>query len=85
MPFYHLRLTAPMPPPQGCPPELRTLGDHLRKARLLRGLFQDQVARELGVSGATLLNWERNHTRVQARFMPKVVAFLGYDPARNPG
>jgi len=74
-----------MPPPRGCPCELRTLGDHLRKARLLRGLFQDQVARELGVSGATLLNWERNHTRVQARFMSKVVAFLGYDPREEAG
>jgi len=69
-----------MPPPRKYPRELRTLGDHLRKARLDRGLWQEHVAADLGVSVSTLLNWERNHTRVQTRFMPKVVAFLGYDP-----
>jgi transcriptional regulator with XRE-family HTH domain len=85
LPFCHLTLTAPMPPPRGYPQELKTLGDHLRKVRLERGLFQDQVASELGVSVQTLLNWERNHTRVQTRFMPKVVAFLGYDPREENG
>lgn len=74
-----------MPPPRKCPKELRTLGDHLRKARLDRGLFQEQAAEELGVSVGTLLNWERNRTRVQARFMPKVLAFLGYDPREESG
>jgi transcriptional regulator with XRE-family HTH domain len=74
-----------MPPPRNYPQELTTLGDHLRKVRLERGLFQDQVARDLGVSVQTLLNWERNHTRVQTRFMPKVVAFLGYDPRQGSG
>jgi transcriptional regulator with XRE-family HTH domain len=43
------------------------------------------VAEELGVSVSTLINWERNHTRVQTRFMPKVVAFLGYDPREEAG
>ena len=69
-----------MPPPRGCPRHPKTLGDHLRKVRLERGLSQDQVARELGVSIATIFNWEANQTRVQTRFMPQVVAFLGYDP-----
>ncbi|MFY9824393.1 MAG: helix-turn-helix domain-containing protein [Thermoanaerobaculia bacterium] len=74
-----------MPPPRGCPRELRTLGDHLRKARLLRGLLQAQVAEMIGVDYQTVLNWERNHTGVATRFMPKVVAFLGYDPREEPG
>lgn len=43
------------------------------------------MAEELGVSVSTLINWERNHTRVQTRFMPKVVAFLGYDPREECG
>jgi transcriptional regulator with XRE-family HTH domain len=72
-----------MPPPRGCPRDPKTLGDHLRKVRLERGLFQDQVARELGVSVGSLLNWEANYTRVQTRFMPNVVAFLGYDPRQE--
>jgi transcriptional regulator with XRE-family HTH domain len=69
-----------MPPPRGIPRVLRTLRDHLKKARLERGLGQERVAEELGVSVSTLINWERNHTRVATRFIPKVVAFLGYDP-----
>ncbi len=85
LPFCHLTLTAPMPPPRGYPPGPKTLGDHLRKVRLDRGLRHDEVARELGVSKATLFNWEGNHTRVQTRFMPQVVAFLGYDPREEAG
>ncbi len=64
---------------------MQTLGDHLKKARLERGLGQEHVAEELGVSVSTLINWEMNHTRVQTRFMPKVVAFLGYDPREEAG
>jgi transcriptional regulator with XRE-family HTH domain len=64
---------------------LQTLGDHLKKARLERGLGQEHVAEELGVSVSTFINWERNHTRVQTRFMPKVVAFIGYDPREEAG
>lgn len=74
-----------MPPPRKSPRELNTVGDHLRKTRLDRGLWQEHVAAELGVSVGTLLNWERNHTRVQTRFMPKVLAFLGYDPREESG
>jgi transcriptional regulator with XRE-family HTH domain len=74
-----------MPPPRGYPQELKTIGDHLRKVRLERGLLQDQVARELGVSLGSIFNWEANHTRVQTRFIPKVVAFLGYDPREEAG
>jgi transcriptional regulator with XRE-family HTH domain len=64
---------------------LQTLGDHLKKARLERALGQERVAEELGVSVSTLINWERNHTRVQTRFVPRVVAFLGYDPREETG
>jgi len=69
-----------MPPPRGYPRELHTLGDHVKKVRLDRGLVQEQVARELGVSVGTVQNWETDHARVATRSMPKVVAFLGYDP-----
>jgi len=69
-----------MPPPRGYPLSLATLGDHLRKVRLDRGLLQEEVARELGVSLGTVVNWEQNHTEVATRFLPRVVAFLGFDP-----
>jgi transcriptional regulator with XRE-family HTH domain len=74
-----------MPPPRKCPRELKTLGDHLRQARLLRDLMQTEVAEAIGVNYQTVLNWEMNHTRVSTRFMPKVVAFLGYDPREESG
>jgi transcriptional regulator with XRE-family HTH domain len=45
-----------------------------------RELLQEHVAEVLGVSVGTVLNWERNYTRVATRFLPQVVAFLGYDP-----
>ena len=50
-----------------------------------RGLWQEHVAAELGVSVSTICNWEGNHTGVATRFLPKVVAFLGYDPREESG
>ena len=50
-----------------------------------RGLWQVHVAEVLGVSVSTIRNWESNHTSVATRFLPKVVAFLGYDPRQETG
>ena len=61
------------------------MGDHLRKARIDRGLWQEHVADELGVSVSTICNWEGNHTSVATRHLPQVVAFLGYDPRLETG
>ena len=41
-----------IPPPRWYPEHPQTLGDHLRKTRLDRGLWQEHVAAELGVSFA---------------------------------
>lgn len=37
------------------------------------------------MSVSTVLNWETNHTQVATRFLPKVIAFLGYDPRQEVG
>ena len=50
-----------------------------------RGLWQEHVAEALGVSASTICNWEGNHTSVATRYLPKVVAFLGYDPRQGTG
>jgi transcriptional regulator with XRE-family HTH domain len=50
-----------------------------------RGLWQEHVAAALGVSVSTICNWEGNHTSVATRYLPKVVAFLGYDPREDSG
>jgi transcriptional regulator with XRE-family HTH domain len=42
------------------------------------------VAKELDVSAGTIKNWEMNRTTVAPRFLPRVVAFLGYDPGEVP-
>lgn len=49
--------------------------------RLDRGLFQKQVAKEIGVDSFTILNWETNATKPRFRFLPAIIRFLGYNPA----
>lgn len=56
------------------------MGDHLRKARLDRGLLQTQVAEQLGVNTQTVTNWELGHTPPDLPFIPKIIQFLGYTP-----
>jgi DNA-binding transcriptional regulator YiaG len=45
-----------------------------------RRLLQKEVARQLGVSVTTINNWEMNHTSTIPSYVPRVLAFLGYDP-----
>lgn len=71
-------------PRRGYPSDPKTLGEHICKTRLDRGLLQAHVAKELDVSAGTIKNWEKNRTAVAARFLPRVVAFLGYDPGQAP-
>jgi transcriptional regulator with XRE-family HTH domain len=56
------------------------VGDHLRKARLLRGLIRREAGAALGVSGETIENWETGKTAPQAYLRERIVCFLGYDP-----
>jgi transcriptional regulator with XRE-family HTH domain len=43
-------------------------------------LLQGDVAEQIGVSAATIFNWERNLTSPQIHDIPAVIRFLGYDP-----
>ena len=61
-----------------------TLGDHLKKARKERRLLQREVAKALGVDSMSLVNWEKNRTRIGARFVPAIIQWLGYDPLPTP-
>lgn len=58
------------------PTELITVGDHLRKTRLNRGLHQKDVAKLIGVSDETINNWENNHTSPQISKMKMIDDFL---------
>ena len=80
MPFCHFQLTARKPCSLPYPAQLSTLGDHLRKRRLDLGLLQREMAEKLSVTASTIWNWEANYSYPQLRFIPKVIAFLGYHP-----
>ena len=80
LPSCHFQLTCQKPSSLPYPAQLNTLGDHIRKQRLDLGLTQRQVAHRLGVTESTIWNWEADHSIPQLRFIPGIIAFLGYDP-----
>ena len=57
-----------------------TLGDHIKKIRKERGLFQRDVAKALRVDSMSVVNWEKNRTKIGVRFVPAIIEWLGYDP-----
>lgn len=61
-----------------------TIGDHVRQQRSERKLLQGNVAKEIGVSEATIGNWEKNRTEPPIALMPAIIMFLGFDPAPEP-
>jgi transcriptional regulator with XRE-family HTH domain len=78
--FCHLRLKAKKPANTGYPRELKTIGDHIRKHRLDRGLQQKEVALLICVDKTTIMNWERGHRTPAIRHIPAIIRFLGYVP-----
>jgi transcriptional regulator with XRE-family HTH domain len=56
------------------------VGDHLRRRRLVLKLLQRQVAEQLGVTKASIHNWEGNHGKPELKYMPAIIRFLGYNP-----
>lgn len=49
-----------------------TLGQRIRKARLERGLYQRDLAKELGVDEMTIVNWERGKTVPRATYCDRI-------------
>lgn len=66
------------------PVSLERIGDHLRKARIERGLEQKDVARMLGVSGTCVWWWENHRYGPPVSRCKGVIDFLGYDPFPKP-
>ena len=65
------------------PESLLTTGDHIRARRLDLKLLQKDVARLVGVDETTVYNWERGYTGPPLRYVPKILEFLGYNPASD--
>jgi transcriptional regulator with XRE-family HTH domain len=80
LPFCDVTFKAPQVIDPQYPRELRSIGDHVRKTRLDRGLLQKQVAAQIGVDLATVRNWERGTSVPTLRVLPRVIDFLGHDP-----
>lgn len=60
--------------------ESETLGEHVLKRRLYLKLFQPELAKLLGVTTETVLNWELNYRKPSINHTGKLIQFLGYDP-----
>jgi DNA-binding XRE family transcriptional regulator len=60
------------------------VGEHLKKARLDRGIRQKEAARSIACRPATLGTWEKGRVAPDIRFWPAILRFLGYDPWPEP-
>jgi transcriptional regulator with XRE-family HTH domain len=77
-----LRLKASKPRETDFEPQ--TLGEHLRKRRLLLQINQKEAASRLGVTPCTVRHWETRRTHPAIEHIPAVIGFLGYDPFSAP-
>lgn len=80
---YSISIPLEIPPPKEFTQEPVTLGDRLRRRRLELGLYQKDVAVQIGVTTSTIWNWEHGWT-IELRYMPKLIQFLGYNPIPRP-
>src|SRR5690606_29370696 len=81
--FVNLTLKCKRPINPVYPTNLNTLGDHLRKVRLDRGLSQPQVAKTLKVTTDTVTGWELNRHQPPARLAKRIIQFLEYIPSKG--
>jgi transcriptional regulator with XRE-family HTH domain len=80
LPFCHLTLNVERSDSYEKLADCETLGDHLKRRRLMLGLRQIDVAPILGVDSFTLANWEKGATHPAVRCYPAIMDFLGYCP-----
>ncbi len=78
-----IELTGKRPLNPAYPKELNTLGDHLRKVRLDRGLSQPDVAKILKVTTDMVTCWELNRNQPTAKFAKAIIDFIGYFPFQS--
>ena len=81
-PGVRIRLKALIPKPYAENPQ--TVGEHIKRQRMLRRLTQKQTAVVLGVSQYTIIDWEKGRSDAPVRCGPAILAFLGYDPFSKP-
>jgi DNA-binding transcriptional regulator YiaG len=60
------------------------LGAHIGRRRSELALTLREAAQAIGVSLATVKNWEKGRTAVSEAHRPQVIRFLGYEPNPAP-
>jgi len=56
------------------------LAGHLRYRRETLGLTRKEAARQIGVLGAAVGQWETGEHHPEAEYWPGIIRFIGYDP-----
>lgn len=84
LPICQITLKAQKPLKKPYPVTLTTIGDHIKKKRLDRNLFQKDVAALIGVKKESVYNWENNRSQPKISYLPKIIEFLGYMPFDLP-
>ena len=56
----------------------------MKRARQIKGIRQKDAASELGVAHDTYMTWEKDQKAPLPRYVPKIFAFIGYDPLPLP-
>ena len=80
LPFCHITLNVEISDSYKKFADCETLGDHIRRRRIMLGLWQKEVAKMFGVDNKTVINWEKNVTSPTAQSYPAIMEFLGYCP-----
>jgi len=83
-PFHISRARHQFPPHwksnQRVPAQPTTLGDQIKKHRLELHWLQTDVASKIGISSASVSNWERGITTPSRRMTKRIREFLDYTP-----
>ncbi len=61
----------------------QTLGDRIKKWRLEQGLFQVDLAKRVGVSEMTVVNWEKGKTKPIKQIFERLEKIWGDLPSSN--
>jgi transcriptional regulator with XRE-family HTH domain len=78
LPFVRVVRKCLIPKPYDVEP--KTIGEHLKRRRLELGVYQKDVAKQIGVTLFSIMNWETGLSRPMTRHLPAIFKFLGYNP-----
>jgi DNA-binding transcriptional regulator YiaG len=68
-----LELVQRFPWPTHYPKQINPSGGRIRTSRLDLGLFQSQIAAQIGVHELTVTNWEGDVSQPPARYLPAII------------